>query len=62
MKSHHETDGPETFLIVNGLTQGHYYCFRVYAVNEAGVGEALVGKIPTRAKTASSVLNAETFS
>ncbi|XP_022701747.1 twitchin-like isoform X2 [Varroa jacobsoni] len=53
VKSHHETDGPETFLIVNGLTQGHYYCFRVYAVNEAGVGEALVGKIPTRAKTAS---------
>ncbi|OQR72858.1 hypothetical protein BIW11_01226 [Tropilaelaps mercedesae] len=53
VKSHHETDGPDTFLVVDGLTTGHYYCFRVYAVNESGVGEALVGKVPARAKAAS---------
>lgn len=57
VKSHYETDGPETFYIVDGLTSGHYYCFRVYAVNDAGVGEALVGKIPTRAKAVSGKLN-----
>ncbi|XP_028967798.1 titin [Galendromus occidentalis] len=53
VKSHHETDGPETYYIAEDLTQNHYYCFRIYAVNEAGVGEALVGKIPTRARAAS---------
>jgi hypothetical protein len=40
----------ETYFTVQGLTEGQEYLFRVSAVNENGMGPALEGLNPTKAK------------
>ena len=43
-------DASETSFVLEGLDMNALYVFRVYAENEAGMGDALVMKNPVRVK------------